>query len=208
MNSRTWPPVGWVLPLVHAGVALVLLSNLYLTHWSEWRHRDTAEQKWVEEEARAGHWPPAGSVGFEPDYFGAPRQIAVLFAPDLPALLLGAPLVVPSPARDHLLERAPGRMLPSTRTLIFILLFTGFVAAQWYAITVIARRAFSLLLRRILYFGPILYIPVGLVVPDRIEISLRFAAVILWVVFGGWAIWRVCIYCRQKARAVRRVSPA
>ena len=157
---------------------------------------------------RSSRWPlaPATGVGFEPDYFGAPRQIAVLFVPDLPALLIGAPLVIPSTARDHLLERAPGRMLPSTRMLIFISIFTGLVAAQWYAMTVVACHAFSAALRRIVYLGPALYIPVGLLVPDPIEIGLRFGALILWTIFGAWAIWRLCTYYRRKWFSARRVS--
>ena len=127
----------WILPLTHVLIALLLLSHLYLLRWSEWRGRDVVEQRYVEDEARAGRWPPRSDIGFEPEYFGPPREIAVLVLPDLPAIVIGGALVVPSTARDHLLEHAPGRMLPTTRTLIFIILFGGLCGLAYFVLAVI-----------------------------------------------------------------------
>src|SRR6266700_1009454 len=194
----------WILPLTHVLIALLLLSDLYLRHWSEWRRRDIVEQRYVEDEARAGRWPPQNNIGFELDHFGPPRQIAALFLPDLPAIVIGAALVVPSTARDHLLEHAPRRMLPTTRTLIFIVLFGGLVAAQWYLITRIAARAFSHLLRRIVYIAPVLYVAVDLIVPHSVEEVLRVCAVIPWIIFAGWLLRRTWIFWRSK----RAILPA
>ena len=188
----------WILPLTHVLIALLLLSHLYLLRWSEWRGRDVVEQRYVEDEARAGRWPPRSDIGFEPEYFGPPREIAVLVLPDLPAIVIGGALVVPSVARDHLLEHAPGRMLPTTRMLIFIVLFGGLVAAQWYLITRIAARAFSHLVRRIVYIAPVLYVAVDLIVPHSIEEVLRVCAVIPWIIFAGWLLRWIWIFSRSK----------
>src|SRR5215471_13915179 len=121
-NPRT------LLPLIHAVIALALLSSMYLPRWPEWRRRDVAAQQYVEAEARAGRWPPPGAAGWEPCYFGPPREIVAMLPANLPALLVAGALVIPGSAHDHLLENAPGRILPTTRLLIFIGLFAGVVA--------------------------------------------------------------------------------
>src|SRR6516165_9977705 len=96
-NSRT------LLPLIHAGIALVLLSILYLPRWPEWRRRDIAAQQYVEAEARAGRWPPSDGTGWEPDYSGAPPEIAAMFPANLPAFLVAGWLVMHGNVHDRLL---------------------------------------------------------------------------------------------------------
>jgi hypothetical protein len=124
-NART------MLPLIHSAMTLALLSNLYLPRLPERRKRDLAMQQWVEGEARAGRWPRPDGLSWEADYFGPPRQIAAMYASNLPALLVAGVLVVPSNALDRLLQPAPGRVLPSTRLLIFIALFAGVSRLSW-----------------------------------------------------------------------------
>lgn len=92
--------------------------------------RDLVEQQRIEGDARAGRWPPSNAVGFEVCYFGISSQIAAMFPTNLPAVLVSGVLVIPSNTRDHLLEPAPGRALPSTRILLFILIFVAVVALQ------------------------------------------------------------------------------
>jgi hypothetical protein len=106
--SRIW------LPITHAAIALALVLNLYLPHWEKERSRDVAFQAYVEREARAGRWPPVSGVMWEGDYFGPPKQITAMFPADLPSMVIAGFLVIPSNARDRLLEQAPGRILPTT----------------------------------------------------------------------------------------------
>src|SRR5580765_6990522 len=171
-----------LLPLIHAAIALALLSYLYLPRWPEWRRRDVAEQQHIEAEARAGRWPPSGGLTWEACYFGSPRQISVMFPANLPTFLVAGPLVVPSSGRDLLLERAPGRMLPSTRILVFIALFVAGVALQWYLIarlTITPRT--SRLWQRIVYIPPIACIPLGLALPEEWAGLLRLASLPFWI---------------------------
>jgi len=181
-----------LLPLIHAAIALALLSYVYLPRWPEWRKRDVAEQQYIEAEARAGRWPPqTDGMGFMACYFGPPRPIAAMFPADLPAIAVAGALVVPSNARDMLLEPAPGRMLPSTRILIFIGLFTVVVALQWYLIarlTITPRT--SRLWQRIVYVVPIACIPLGLVLPEHWADLLRLASLPFWIVMPAGIAWQ------------------
>jgi hypothetical protein len=175
-NSRT------LLPLIHAGIALVLLSILYLPRWPEWRRRDIAAQQYVEAEARAGRWPPSDGTGWEPDYSGAPPEIAAMFPANLPAFLVAGWLVMPGNVHDRLLENAPGRILPSTRALIFIGLFAVVVALQWYVIArLTSAPGTSRRWRRIVYIAPIACIPLGLVLPREWADLFRLASLPFWV---------------------------
>ena len=179
--SRIW------LPLAHAGIALGLLLNLYLPYWERTRARDVAIQAYVEEQARAGRWPPVNAVGFQACYFGAPKQITAMIPANLPSLIIAGFLVVPSNARDYLIEPAPGRMLPTTRAMIFAAVFAGVVGLQWYLIalflkperTPVAWQAF-------LYTAPIACIPVGLVLRDKWTDLFGLGALPFWgfIVFG------------------------
>src|SRR5260370_38212536 len=106
----------------------MFLSSLYVHGWPKSRMRDVVEQQRIEADARAGKWPPTNAVGFEPCYFGPPRQISAMLPANLPAVLISGVLVIPGNAHDHLLEPVPGRLLPSTRILIFIAIFAAVVA--------------------------------------------------------------------------------
>ena len=182
-----------LLPLTHAGIALALLSFLYLPRWPEWRRQDIAAQNYVEAEARAGRWPPPGGVGWEPCHFGPPREIAAMLPANLPALLVAGALVMPSNAQDHLLENAPGRILPTTRLPIFIGLFAVVVALQWY---VIARLTFtsrtSRLWQRIVYIVPIACIPLGLGLRGSSADWFRIASLPFWVFMLAGTVWQYC----------------
>jgi hypothetical protein len=74
-NFRPSDPRIW-LPFLHAAIALALVLNLYLPHWGKERSRDIASQAYVDQEARAGRWPPVSGVIWEGDYFGPPRHPA------------------------------------------------------------------------------------------------------------------------------------
>lgn len=175
-NSRV------LLPLIHAVIALTLLSCLYLPGWPRWRMRDVIEQQRIDADARAGRWPPSNTVGFEVCYFGSPRQISAMFPADLPAILAAGVLVVPSNARDHLLEPSPGRILPSTRILLFIVAFASVVALQWYLIAgVTSRPQTSLFWRRIVYIAPIACIPLGLASHGKWNDFFRLASLPFWI---------------------------
>ena len=175
-NPRT------LLPLIHAAIALALLSSLYLPRWPEWRRRDIAAQQYVEAEARAGRWPPSDDVDWEPCYFGPPREIAAMLPANLPAFLVAGALVIPSSAHDHLLENAPGRILPTTRLLIFMGLFAVVVALQWYVIArLTSAPGTSRRWRRIVYIAPIACIPLGLVLPREWADLFRLASLPFWV---------------------------
>jgi len=171
-----------LLPLTHAAIALALLSYLYLPGWPEWRRRDVAEQQYIGAAARAGQWFQSDGLAWEACYFGAPRQISVLFPANLPTFLAAGVLVVPCNARDRLLERAPGRMLPSTRILIFIAFFVAVVALQWYLIarlTITPRT--SRLWRGIVCIAPVACIPIGLALPEKWADLLRLASLPFWI---------------------------
>jgi hypothetical protein len=175
-NSRT------LLPLMHAGIALALLCYLYLPTWSEVRRRDVAEQQYIEAEGRAGRWPPSTRVGFEPCYFGTPRQITAMLPANLPAVLLTGFLVVPSNTRDHLLEGAPGRTLPSTRMLLYMVLFAAVVALQWYLMArLTSTPRTSPVWRRIVYIAPIACVPLGLALRGKWADLFRIGTLPFWV---------------------------
>ena len=171
-----------LLPLIHSGIALTLLSSLYLPEWSKWRARDVVEQKRIDADARAGRWPPNNTLVFEGCYFGSPRQISSMFPADLPSVLLAGFLVTPSNTRDRLLERAPGRILPSTRVLLFIAIFAAVVALQWYLMArVISTPQTSRFWRRFVYFVPIACIPVGLELRGKWDDLFRLASLPFWI---------------------------
>jgi hypothetical protein len=175
-NPRT------LLPLIHAAIALALLSSLYLPRWPEWRRRDIAAQQYVEAEARAGRWPPSDDVDWEPCYFGPPREIAAMLPANLPAFLVAGALVIPSSAHDHLLENAPGRILPTTRLLIFMGLFAVVVALQWYVIARLTSTPRTpRLWQRIVYIAPIACVPLGLVLRGLWDDWFRIASLPFWV---------------------------
>lgn len=159
-----WPTSRVVLPLLHAAIALALLSYLYLPHWRDIRKREVAMQLEIEAEARAGRWPRQGDIGFEACYFGHPRPITAMYPANLPALFVAGSLVVPSNVQAHLLEQAPGCILPSTRLLVFIVVFSMVVALQWYGIVrILGKDRISPLWRGFIYVAPITLIPVDLV---------------------------------------------
>jgi hypothetical protein len=174
-NSRV------LLPLIHSLVALTLLSFHYLPGWPKWRARDLIEQRFIEAEARAGRWPPSNAMAFELCYFGTPRVIAAMFPAELPAYFVAGVLVIPSNTRDRLLEAAPGRILPSTRMLLFIGIFAAIVGLQWYLMARLTSTAqTSLLWRRIVYFVPIACIPLGLMLPRRWDL-FPFLSLPFWI---------------------------
>jgi len=182
-----------LLPSVHAGIALALLLHLYLPHWAKARRRDIAEQAYIEAEARAGRWPPLNAVGFEPCYFVAPREITAMLPANLPSVVVAGFLVVPSNSRDRLLEPAPGRILPTTRLLIFVAMFAAVVALQWYLIARLTQPPrISAFWRRTLWIAPIACIPLGLVLRNRWADWFRLAALPFWgfivigVLFQYW----------------------
>jgi hypothetical protein len=182
-----------LLPSVHAGLAVALLFHLYLPHWAKARKRDIAEQAYVEAEARAGRWPPLNAVGFEPCYFRAPREITAMLPANLPSVMVAGFLVVPSNTRDRLLETAPGRILPTTRLLIFVAMFAAVVAIQWYLIACLTQPPrTSAFWRRTLWIAPIACIPLGLVLRNRWADWFRLAALPFWgfivigVLFQYW----------------------
>jgi len=175
-NSRV------LLPLIHAGIALTLLSFLYLPGWPKWRMGNLVEQQRIEADARAGRWPPSNTVGFAPCYFGSPSQVSAMFPANLPAFLVSGVLVIPSNTLDHLLEPAPGRILPSTRFLLFILIFAAVVALQWYLMArVTSAPRTSAFWRRIVYITPIACIPLGLVLGRKWEGLFRLASLPFWI---------------------------
>jgi hypothetical protein len=105
-----------------------------------------------------------------------------MFPANLPAVLVAGVLVIPSNTRDRLLEYAPGRILPSTRMLIFIGLFAVVVALQWYVIArLTSTPRTSRLWRRIVYIAPIACIPLGLVLPGLWADLFRLASLLFWV---------------------------
>jgi hypothetical protein len=176
-----------LLPFVHAGIALSLLLHLYLPHWAEARKRDIAEQTHIEAEARAGRWPPVNVVGFEPCYFGTPKEITAMLPANLPSVVIAGVLVVPSNARDRLLEPTPGRILPTTRVLIFVAVFTAVVAQQWYWIALFAKPPrTSVVWQNVLYIAPIAFVPLGLVSRGKSADLFRLGALPFWgFVFVG-----------------------
>ena len=190
-----------LLPFVHAGIALALLLNLYLPGWARLRKRDIAYQAYIEAEARAGRWPPANAVRFEPDYFGTPKQITAMLPANLPSVMIAGFLVVPSNTRDYLLENAPGRILPTTRALIFVVMFALVVALQWYLIAWLTRPPrMSAFWRRTLYIAPIACIPLGLVLSDKWGDLLRIATIPLWV----FILIGTLVHCRRRNLRVGR----
>jgi hypothetical protein len=175
-NSRV------LLPVVHAGIALTLLSSLYLPGWRKWRVRDVVEQQRIEAEANTGKWPPTNTVGFEPCYFGPPRQISAMLPANLPAVLISGVLVVPGNAHDHLLEPAPGRLLPSTRILIFIPIFGAVVAFQWYFLArITSTPRVTPSWRKVIYIAPIACVPLGLVLREAWGDMFRIASLPFWL---------------------------
>jgi hypothetical protein len=159
--SRLW------LPLLHAAIALALVLNFYLSHWEEDRARDVVLQAYVEKEARAGRWAPVHGDGYEMDR-GTPKEIIAILPADLPSLVIAGFLVIPSNARDRLLERAPGRIRPTTRVVIFAAVFAAVVALQWYLIALFAKPPrISVVWQKFLYAAPMAGIPLGLVLPDK-----------------------------------------
>ena len=183
-----------LLPSIHAGIALALLVNLYIPSWQAWkaaRKRDVVAQQYVEAEARAGHWPPPDGVMFEPDYFGPPWQIGVLFPADLPAILSAGVLIIPSNTRDRLLDPGPGRILPSTRILIFAALFVLTVALQWYLIAYLTEPPkTSATWEWFLRMVPIALVPVGLMPSQGWLDIVRFASIPLWVFIVVGILWQ------------------
>jgi hypothetical protein len=94
------------------------------------RSRDPAFHVSAGEEARARRWPPVNGARFEVDRFGRPKQIVAMIPAALPCVVVAGSLVIPSNARDRLPERAPGRLLPTTRVVIFVAAFAVVVARQ------------------------------------------------------------------------------
>ncbi len=171
-----------LLPLLHSVIALALLLHLYLPHWREQRAIDVGVQQYIEREAREGRWPPAHSVGWEACYFGPPREIIALFPANVPALLIAGILVVPSNPRGRLLQPAPGRILPRTRILIFIALFSAVVASQWHLTArLLSLSRISVVRRRIVYVVPLACIPLALVLTDDWSVLLRLASLLFWL---------------------------
>lgn len=166
-----------LLPVVHAGIALTLLSCLYFPGWLKW---DVFEQQRIEADARAGKWPP--TVGFEPCYFGPPRQISAMLPANLPAVLISGVLVIPGNAHDHLLEPVPGRLLPSTRILIFIPIFAGVVALQWYLLArITSTPRVTPSWRKIIYIAPIACVSLGLMLRGAWGDIFRLVSLPFWI---------------------------
>jgi hypothetical protein len=179
-NFKPSDPSIW-LPFLHAAIALALVLNLHLPHWQKERSRDVAFQAYVEREARAGRWPPVYGVGWEVDHFGPPKQITAMFPADLPSMVIAGFLVIPSNARDRLLERAPGRILPTTRVVVFAVLFAAVVALQWYLIALFAKPPrTSLAWQKFLYAGPMAGIALGQVLPDKWANWFTLGALPFW----------------------------
>jgi hypothetical protein len=179
--SRLW------LPFLHAAIALALVLNLYLPHWEEERAPDVVLQAQVEKEARAGRWAPVNMNGFELDRFGTPKQITAMLPADLPSMVIAGSLVIPSSARDRLLEPAPRRILPTTRAMIFAPLFAVVVALQWCLIGLFAKPPrTSVVWQKFLYITPIACIPIGQVVRDKWAALFSLGALLFWAfVFVG-----------------------
>jgi hypothetical protein len=174
-----------LLPLVHGGIAFALVLNL--PQFREARRRDIVYQQFIEGEARAKRWPPNETLDFEPDFSGIPQQISALYPSDLPALIVAGVLIIPSPASYHLvMEAAPGRMLPSTRAVIVVLIFVAVVVAQWYLIVRIngpPRNAASWQFS--VYLISVASIPFGLLLPDGwINLAVRLSALPFWIFIG------------------------
>jgi len=194
-NSRV------LVPLIHTGIALALLSSLYLPGWRKWRIQDVSEQQGIEADARAGRWPPSDNVKFELCYFGSPRQISAMFPANLPAILIAGALVTPSNARDHLLERAPGRILPSTWLLLFIAIFAAVVAVQWYLLVrVTSAPQTPPHWRRIVYIVAIASIPLGLILHEKWADLFRFASLPFWMFIATGTVLQ---YCKKRDVASR-----
>ena len=190
-----------LLPFVHAGIALALLLHLYLPGWARLRKRDIAYQAYIEAEARAGRWPPVNAVRFEPDYFGPPKQITAMLPANLPSVVIAGFLVVPSTARDRLLENAPGRILPTTRALIFVVMFALIVALQWYLIERLTRPPrLSAFWRKTLCIAPIACIPIGLVLSDKWGDLFRIAPLWAFILVG------TLLHCRRRNRRVAELE--
>ena len=180
-----------LLPVVHATIALALLFSLYMPGWHKWRTRDLVEQRHIEADARAGKWPPTNSVGWEPCYFGPPREISAMLPANLPAVFLSGVLVVPSNAHDRLLEPAPGRMLPSTRILIFIPIFVGVVALQWYLVArITSTPRITPSWRTFIYVAPAACVPLGLMLHDAPGDVFRLASLPFWIFMVAGTIFQ------------------
>jgi len=101
----------------------------------------------------------------------------------LPSILIAGTLVVPSTARDRLLEAGPGRVLPSTRALVFSLLFALIVFVQWTFITfLIHSPRISNVWRDAVSFLPLAALPIAFM-SENLNDIVRLASIPLWFVF-------------------------
>lgn len=190
-----------MLPVVHGTIALALLSYLYLPDWRHIRTLEVAIQQDIEAKARAGRWPPAETIGWEACYFGPPRPIAAMFPANLPALLVGGILVVPSNARARLLEQAPGRILPSTRVLIFMVVFATLVGLQWHVIVrILSTDRISPHWRGFICVAPIVLIPLDLVLPGAWADLFPLVGLSFWIFLVAGTVVE---FCRTRPRAQR-----
>ena len=186
-----------ILALIHAGISLGLLLNLYLPNWAKWRQRDVLYQQHIEAQAKAGQWPPQTFVGFEVCYFGHPKEIDAMFPANLPSLAIAGVLIVPGNFRDHLLEPAPSRMLPSTRALIFITLFVVIVGLQWYVLGfLISSPRVSASWQWFTYVVPIACVPLGLVLRGGWRELFLFASFPFFAFLVARTLW---LYRRPSA---------
>ena len=167
------------------------------------RRLDIAEQQRIEAEARAGRWPPVDGVYFLRCYFGSPKEIAAMFPANLPTILIAGALVVPSNALDYLLEPAPGRILPSTRLLIYVVLFAMVVALQWYLILrLISTPRISASWRQIVCIAPIACVLLGLTLHGRWLDLFRVASLFFWIALVLGTLWQ------WRIRSTRETTPA
>jgi hypothetical protein len=197
-NFRPSDPRIW-LPFLHGAIALALVLNLYLPHWEEERSRDVAFQAYVEREARAGRWAPVNFAGFEMDRFGTPKQINAMFPADLPSMMIAGFLVIPSNARDRLLEPAPRRILPTTRVVIFAVLFAVAVALQWYLIAFLVKPPrTSVAWQKFLFTVPIACILLGLVLRGKWANWVTLGALPFW---GFVVVGTLSQYWRRRRRS-------
>jgi hypothetical protein len=149
-----------LLPLVHTTIAVALLLHLYGPGWNRHRQNERRYQAQIEAEARAGTWKEYPKWVLDPDDGGPPNEISILMLPDFPSLLLGGWGVIPGPA---LLEQAPGRLLPSTREILWAFPFLICVWLQWF---LVGRRTETKELRLwqvLLWWVPFLFVALELV---------------------------------------------
>jgi hypothetical protein len=149
-----------LLPLIHTVIAAILILQLYGPQWRRNRRSEREYQERIDTQAREGKWHPGPQWFFPCE--GVPKEIIAFMLPDLPSMLVAGWGVVPCISSTRLQVQEPGRLLPSTRQILWCLPFLLSVGFQWYLVGIYAESAKYMLGRALLWWIPLLWVALQL----------------------------------------------